>query len=772
MKTITNISLRLALIIIAAFSLTQSIAYAQETPEPSYQSGPYLFNLGLTAGYRYVTTDAYGGNPSDYWNQQRYYEALNYRTGINITSFDLYGERTGNGGFFDELFLTAFGIGDPYTSASLRLRSFGSYDFKVDYRNNRYFMNRDDSIYTGLHKWDLTRQTLNASFAVDATEDIKITAFYNGTGHSGNYTMTVSPFVDGGEEIGGGNGKADATFGTYARGNFYWMNSPKNDWTNEYLLQGTFKVTDNTAFTLGGGYRTYAQDIDFTPLNDTSLTFYTALFVPNAFSGIYGNFPNSPKTISAANNNPLLSYTWNDNRESKTPIAFFEAVSRPIDGLSVTANLRWENTSTEGSTIKGNLLGIMPTAPTTLGGPKTAGQRTIADTTVASNDNKFKYLLGSLTVSGRVNDEITLTGLYRYTNTDLTSSGTLDANVGTNDTVTKSIFHQLYAAQFKTEITNTVSQNYLQGFINFTPMNMLNIRAGIQYTSRDPLYNRLDDDVADSVINANLSRQQKGFTPFANFWYKPITELKISGSFSHSDIKSYIHGTTTQVDNPIRIIPEVTNKYSAGVEVVPVKDLHVSLAVKGMNGSTDLLSMAAIVETYNPKLQSKMLSFSGTLGYKITRNSSVLVSAESRKNDFQIPVSYTRGQLDPTPIYGDSLTIDDEQHTQDLSLDASVMFGEVQNLHVMVGYSMIRSTGGSIVTIDVKPGLAPDLVRMGGPYRWSLLHANAAYDITSKVGVMADYQLAMQKEDGDYPYTNVMNNYKASLIRGSLYIRL
>ncbi len=768
MKNITKYSIAL----VAAFLSVASVGYAQENEEPTYQSGPYLFNLGLTAGYRSVTTDAYGGNPNDYWNQQRYYEAMNYRSGINIASFDLFGERVGTGGFFDELYLTAFGIGDPYTTAGLRMRSFGSYDLKVDYHNNRYFMNRDDSIYTGLHKWDLTRQTVNASLAVDATDDIKITALYNGTGHSGNYTMTVSPFVDGGEEIGGGNGKADANFGTYARGNFYWMNSPKDDWTNEYLLQGTFKITDNTAFTVGGGYRTYAQDINFTPVSDTALTFYTTLFTPNAFSGIYGNFPNSPKSISVANNNPLLAYMWDDNRESKTPIAYFEAVSHPVDRLSITANLRWENTSTEGSTIKGNLLGIMPTAPTTLGGPKTAGQRTIADTTVASNDNKFKYLLGSLTVSGRVTDEVTLTGLYRYTNTDLTSSGELNANVGTNDTVTKSIFHQLYSAEFKTEITNKVNQNFIQAFVNYTPMNMLNIRAGVQYTSRDPEYNRLDDDVADSTINANLSRQQKGFTPFANFWYKPIQELKISGSFSHADIKSYVHGTDQQVDNPIRIIPEKTDKYSAGVEVRPVKDLHITVAFKGMNGTTDLLSMVAQVETFNPKLTSKMMSYSGTIGYKVTRNSSILVSGEYRANDFQIPVSYTRGQLDPTPAYGDSLTIDDEQHTIDRSIDASVVFGEVENLHVMLGYSLIRSTGGSIVTIDVKPGLAPDLVRMGGPYKWSLLHAAASYDFTTHFGIIADYQLAMQKEDGDYPYTNVMNNYKASLIRGSLYFRL
>ena len=758
--------------VIAILLCTDIRVQAQDDSQPSFQAGPYLMNFGLTAGYRNLSTSAEGGNPSDYWSQQRYYEAMNYRSGVNITSFDLYGTRTGEGGFFDELFFTANGIGDPYTTANLRIRSFHNYDFKVDYRNNRYYMNRDDSIYTGLHKFDLTRQTLNASLSVEATDDIKLALLYNGTGHSGNYTMTVSPFVDGGEELGGGGGKADANFGSYARGNFYWMNSPKDDWTNEYLLQATFKVASTTAFTLGGGYRTYKQDINFTPLSDTALTYYSALFVPNAFSGIYGNFPNSPKTIATSNNNPLLSYTWDDNRTSKTPIVFFEAVSRPIDRLSITANVRWENTSTDGSTIKGNMLGIMPTAPNAIGGPKTAGQRTIADTTVAENNNSLKNLVASLTLSGKVTDEVTLTGLYRYTNTDLTSSGTLNANVGTNDTVTKTIFRQLYAAEFKTEITNKVNQQFIEGFVNYTPISMLNIRAGLQYTMRTPDYNRVDDDVADSLINANLSREQKGITPFASFWYRPIHELKISGSYSHADIKSYTHGTSDQVDNPIRIVPQKTDKYSVGLEIKPIKEIDFNLGVKGMNGSTDLLGMSTLVESFNPQLESKMMSYSATIDCRITTKTSLIVSGEYRANDFAIPVAYTRGQVDPTPKYGDSLVIDDEQHTIDRSLDASVMFGEVEHLHVLVGFSMIRSTGGSIVTIDVKPQYAPDLVRMGGPYTWSLFHAQASYDITKNIGVQADFQMAMQKEDGDYPYTNVMNNYKASLIRGSLYLKL
>src|SRR5512140_799785 len=83
------------------FAFSPSSLYAQDGVIPSFEAGPYTFNMGLMAGFRSVTTSAYGGNPSEYWDQQRYYEAMNYRTGVNINSFNLYGSRSGSGGFFD-----------------------------------------------------------------------------------------------------------------------------------------------------------------------------------------------------------------------------------------------------------------------------------------------------------------------------------------------------------------------------------------------------------------------------------------------------------------------------------------------------------------------------------------------------------------------------------------------------------------------------------------------------------------------------------------------
>jgi hypothetical protein len=179
-----------------------------------------------------------------------------------------------------------------------------------------------------------------------------------------------------------------------------------------------------------------------------------------------------------------------------------------------------------------------------------------------------------------------------------------------------------------------------------------------------------------------------------------------------------------------------------------------------------------LVETYNPQLSNEVQSFGGSISYQLIEELKVTVTSEYRMNDFTIPSSFTRGQLDPTPLYGDSLTISVEQHTKDLFMSASVESSPIKDLHLLVGYSMIDSKEGSYITPDTKAGVAPDLIRIGGPYTWNMFHAQAAFDITQNVGVMVDYQLAMQKETQIDDYPGVINNYKVSIIRGNVYFHL
>src|ERR1044071_3620107 len=112
MKHLIKFSLAAVLFGLFLMLLLVQVGHAQ-SGEQKTSAGPYDFKVGLTAGYRTSTITDFDGN-TDKWAENRFFEAQNLRTGILLNSFDLYGERVGSEGFFDELFVTADGIYDPF----------------------------------------------------------------------------------------------------------------------------------------------------------------------------------------------------------------------------------------------------------------------------------------------------------------------------------------------------------------------------------------------------------------------------------------------------------------------------------------------------------------------------------------------------------------------------------------------------------------------------------------------------------------------------------
>src|ERR1035438_4906696 len=84
------------------------------TPQPGLDAGNYIFNLGLTAGYRTASLTNADGT-IDTFATARYDEAYNLQKGVLLNSLYLYGEKKGSEGFFDEMYLNASGINDPFT---------------------------------------------------------------------------------------------------------------------------------------------------------------------------------------------------------------------------------------------------------------------------------------------------------------------------------------------------------------------------------------------------------------------------------------------------------------------------------------------------------------------------------------------------------------------------------------------------------------------------------------------------------------------------------
>src|ERR1035437_10181202 len=191
--------LTLAILLTGLLTASLSVAQNGTTPSvttPGVDAGNYIFSGSLTAGDRSATITNTDGTV-DTFATNRYNESYNLQKGVLLNSLNLYGEKKGKEGFFDELFLTANGINDAVTTGSLRLRAFNSYDLRVDYRRAKYFLNRNDSIYSGLHKFDFTRNFFNTSLDVNASDMVKVNVQYNMTSRDGAAVFTHNPFNDG-----------------------------------------------------------------------------------------------------------------------------------------------------------------------------------------------------------------------------------------------------------------------------------------------------------------------------------------------------------------------------------------------------------------------------------------------------------------------------------------------------------------------------------------------------------------------------------------------
>jgi hypothetical protein len=754
------------------FFVSSTVRAQEESMPPSFTSGPYQFNFGLNAGYRNVDITGQNGS-STTWAEERYYEALNLRSGLTVNTFSLYGERmrdaSGNpvqSGLFDELYLNADGIGDPFTNASLRMRQFGSYDLQIDFHNAKYFLDRNDSLYTGLHKFDDTRHFLNGSLTVNATSNLDVKIGVNSTGHTGTMTTTGSPYFE---------FDANANDGTISRGDFYWLSTPVNDQTNDYFAQALLKMS-STSVTVGAGYRVYTQSINYSPDSSlTSLTYEPSAGVPN-FSGIVGN------TLVNA---PLIGYVWNENRNGKTPYVYGNVVTKPVDGLSITGDVRYEQNTLD-ITNNGLIGGVITEGAKAKTFP-TGAMQNYSDTSSGSTTNILKTLNASLTVAGNVMDNLTVTALWRYTHLNENNSGLISEGMDTESYTGSGASKwasQYSVANQATTLTTSVPKNLLEGFINYMPINMLNLRAGINYSVMTPTYNETiaGDSASGAVTSANMSEKIAEVEPFFNFYYKPMKDWKFDGRYSHTTTTAYAGGTTygsasnltvgtSQVDLPIRRDPESLDKYAISVDNELTHNLHWSLSYKATQGSTTYMDMATTV--INPVMHDNMQSIGGTLNYRFDKTTSAFFSYEYRKSDMNTPTTFTRGNAIPIPnragLYSDSMTISTDQHTIDRTLDFTLASKPIDALHISAGIMYLRSTGGADMTQYIENS-APDVTKVGGPYTWIQAHAMVGYDIMKNVGIQVNYQYVSLKEDIVDSYVG-LNNFVGSLIQGSIYFR-
>jgi len=733
------------------FVLLASVAFAQEDGTLPMQLGPYRFSGSLTAGYRSTDITGISGRTSDLWAERLFNEQYNLRSGFKAFDLNLYGEKPiGGEGLFDQLFLNATTTG-PITNGMLRVRSLGTYDFKIDYQRSEYFFDRYDSIFSDLRQFDMVRNQLHATLTVTPIEMLDVQLAYGGNGRSGDQTIPRTPFFEMPTEPG--------VWGGYSRANFYWIDVPRDDWTNNYSAKVTARLPLTTV-SAGAGYRKFTETLVSSPASLTSLNYLNADSTPNDL-GIVGTSKVSE---------PLSTYDWTDTRNTSGPYYFGEVVFKPLDWMSATASARMDKTDGDG-TVVGSQSGIIRA--------DNAGRRLVEyrasfdGTTTQSLDQ----LTASLNLAVRPVSGVQIVGGYEYRSTDKKTSGeyrtTIDTSIGSNGdlgyvTATKD---SIQMADVNTSYD--IPEHTISGQVFYTPIPELSLRGGVRYSMRTPESRMYVDGELDSVFSTNLSKKTAFTTLTFNVYYRPIKEVRVRARVENKTGNSYLEGTSDETDFTPRRVPKDNLGISGSVDADIMEGLMLSVGAETNDGKNSLI-MPGVSGT--PELEHKGRNLSGALTYMIDEKTSVSLTGNYEQHDFSIPSTFTRGTLIGIPPFGtsktDSMTVLVAENTIDRYIGVNASSTVIDGLTLSAGLDYVRSTGGSSMTTSVvTANSAGDVERMNGPYSHWEARGHVQYDFVRQLGLAVDGVWTSREED-QTDYYVALNNFNASMFTVSLVVKL
>jgi hypothetical protein len=760
--------------------LLASIATAQEQNPMPAQAGAYDLYGTFMVGYRFVSVNP--GDQDGAWFQQNannlFHEQFNLVPSDSSPSIpqmiplsvNLYGERrAGQSGFFDELFLNA-DMNPTVVGGSLRLRQFNGYDFKIGFHRTNFFMDRYDSLYTDLRRYDSHRNVLNASLGVTLSDALGISLDYQGIGHGGTINLSRPMYVEGAPE--GFTSKPtgrDRIFFTDFR-NYYLMQMPRTDWNNNF--SGTINATfDRIDIAVGSGYNSFTEDYQVTPVfgsDSLGLNFKDTNNRPTG-ANKYGIVGDSPAREL------IRHYVHTEDRKTSGPFFFGQIVTRPVDLLSVTADIRVDKLKMTNDVLTDQILDVRKTSAAK------AFQlyRALNSGTI---DNDLDRLRASLTATVSPMPDLDITAGWKFDHTKIESTGEYNLHFDTTASTSSGEFSTILPDSVVksdwTQSNDVPSQTFL-GNINFTPMRDLVLNAGVTYMMRKPDTRRLEDGVFDSVYTTNLSKKRTDLGLSFGAAYRVIPELRLRARFELINRKSEFGedpvaggpAAGAETDLEPRVLPESVTRVNAGIDWNIVSGLTAGLRFLMSNGSSDLNQSMWVTDGPGGKVElvDKGTTLSAAFIYRLDQNTSFRLTGETRSNEFSIPVTWSRGALLPNPLFPvdptapvgsglipfDSGTVVLAQKTNDLFIDFGASTRLIDALTIGAGITFMDVTGEPTITSTVKPaanGTIPgptgegDVTRVGGPFSRIRINGNLGYDITRQFGVAVDLMYAIQDE--------------------------
>lgn len=810
--------------------LSSTILFAADDKTPSsYNLGAYNFSGGFSLDYRSNNISNLDGNSSVYATN-RYNEQFNYTNGLKVSDFSLFGIKNKNeSGLFDQISLNISGINDPYTNVGLRLKSNNSYEFKVNYNRAVYNYHRPDSLWADLHSFDMTRNILSSALNLHLTSDMSLDLSYSGVGRGGNEVVTLSPYLYGvtSKDVSG-------RFANLGTSDIYWMNTPKNDWSNNMSGKLNYNLKDiKTNFTVGGGTRSFSQDVSYSPYSMQSLYYYsgTGFGTPQATqtansNGIIGGM---------AWNERLTSFSWSDKRTSNTNFFFGKFVSNITSGITLSGEVHSESTTGK-SVNAGEQEGY---ARTTTFLKDTNKLQLYNATTSSTADMKASRLLASFILNFKITDELSFTTNYKYQSDEETKGSTIFLATKT-DTLPNAATRVWISPNSNTVTTNvkytSTMHTILPQFV-YTPMTNLNIRLGATYIMKNPLY---DVDTlfapisgAVNMNNVNLSKGTKTLSPFLNLYYKPIDMLALRARYEmtqnnssyNSDVLMYnknnangavkdavFNGTAPQYD---RITPEKKNTMGLSADFKITDDLSLSVGYKSTNSSSNVqgfydyynsqlsqasptVTVASMTMTGDLNYKSDVSAMNASLRYVFAEGALFQVSAVISANHWSIPFSSFSNLVDVnnsstasipqgTGAFYDNRTGLVDQDIKDTYIDGSICYPIMKDLKITLGGSYLKSTGGTFYTPNnnqvvtktatTNPtalGISNPRLNepwVGGPYSQIQMRANIRYQFMSNLGIGIDFVNVKYEESKEMNFV-ALSNFKGTMLKFSLLFNL
>lgn len=487
MKSIRQVSLLTAALLALSLMLTAQDATGGYEAKPVDFGG---FSTQGSASFGYRFTDIKGYKPM-------YRELFDLQRGPRLMDFSLFGEsKEGANPFVDDYSLILSNLGgDPFPTAQLSVTKHKLFDFRANWRQAYYFWNQNDNVIlpihavaptltTGLtdhHNWDTVRKFGSADLTVHATDHLRFNFDYYRTTDNGPTFTTASPDFLG----------SPGYWGTYARGNPFYLYAPIQDETNRFTggMDYTFR---SWTFHYAVGYQTFSSNTNVNNVTSPELSI-------------------DPATSSTKE--PLTSFTWSQYRQLTTPISEFSYVGKPLHRLEWRGSYifyRYQGPVSFDQSFNGKAPGstgaLAPYAVT----QNVRGNVTEPDHIISQG---FTY---------DINNWWSVSADYRYTHQSSRGVGTFN-----------SLFNATTPA---TNSENIVWRNNLSDLhftMDFTPMGTLVIRPGVHFMKYDvaTFSHGVEDDV--------LSRTIKTAAPEISFGYEPTKMFSFRG-----DLHSFNNGVS------------------------------------------------------------------------------------------------------------------------------------------------------------------------------------------------------------------------------------